>query len=51
MSLIAYAEAQAKLQKEIDAANADKQPYIVLPLDVALQLAEICTNYLQEPLL
>lgn len=42
MSEMTYAEAHAKLMKEIEGAEMMKQQYVVLPLPVAERLDELC---------
>ena len=41
-------EAYEKLCKEINAATQDKQPYVVLPLDVAKALEDVVGGDLEN---
>lgn len=48
MAQLTYAEAHAKLKKEYDASVADQLQYIILPMDVALRLIELCEEKRSE---
>lgn len=48
MTTMTYAEAHAKLAKELRAAHRDGQDYVVLPLPVAERLEELCAQVARE---